>query len=195
MQEEVMKVLIVFSLCIGVALALACKNLAELEACNKPEGDCSCQAGLSCVPTKKIISDGKVTFVKQCMPEDEPIIFESIYFDKEKRAGHALRAKRGFGIITECSSEAECARNFCCPPYTKLCLQKILENMACNLDDLYQCGCQEGLVCKKTADIIILPGVTGWSLNRRSHEGLNCFLSLHWRCSCFAEASRSCFES
>ncbi len=47
-----------------------------------------------------MISDGKVTLVKQCMPEDKPIIVESIYLDKETRAGHALRAKRGFGMFT-----------------------------------------------------------------------------------------------
>lgn len=44
--------------------------------------------------TKKVILDGRVTDVKQCMPEDEVIIVETADFDDKGQAGPALLAKR-----------------------------------------------------------------------------------------------------
>ena len=50
--------------------------------------------------TKKVIIDGSVTDVKQCMPEDEVIIVETVDFDNKKQASPALVAKRSSGMYT-----------------------------------------------------------------------------------------------
>ena len=57
------------------------------------EGDCSCQDGLSCVLSKKVIEHGIETPVKQCMPGDVDIEVESI--DLNNQAADApMRIKR-----------------------------------------------------------------------------------------------------
>ncbi|KAL9960576.1 hypothetical protein ACROYT_G034052 [Oculina patagonica] len=164
-----MKVFIVFSLCVALAWA-GCENLALRQACNQPEGDCSCQAGLTCVLTKKLIldGDGSTKLIKQCMPEGAEIDVETIDFVNKEQTSRALRAKRFlFGVLSRCSSEADCAPNFCCPripdflPQIGLrrCIPKIIEEGACNLHQLHGCGCADGLVCQKTTDIAIIPGI------------------------------------
>ncbi|XP_015780106.1 PREDICTED: uncharacterized protein LOC107357986 [Acropora digitifera] len=75
-----MNVLIIFSVC--VAAALACdRPLPKLAACNLPTGDCSCQAGLDCSLTKKLIYGGQVFPVKQCMPIGVDIDIETVDMD------------------------------------------------------------------------------------------------------------------
>lgn len=45
--------------------------------------DCSCEAGLSCVLTKRLIIQGSVTPVKQCMPEGMEIEVETVDLDNQ----------------------------------------------------------------------------------------------------------------
>ncbi|XP_020600544.1 uncharacterized protein LOC110039737 [Orbicella faveolata] len=106
-----------------------------------------------------MILDGNAIPVKQCMPEGMEINVETVDFDNEEQTSSSFRAKRFLGIFTRCSSEDDCAANFCCPILLHRCLPKILENGACNFNNLHKCGCMDGLVCQKTTDIAILPGI------------------------------------
>ncbi|KAJ7375939.1 hypothetical protein OS493_037902 [Desmophyllum pertusum] len=169
-----MKVFIVLSLCIALVSA-GCENpLAKYEACNKQEGDCSCEADLTCVFTKEVIVKGRKVLVKQCMPEDAVIDVETVDFDigeQRSSANAAFRAKRflfpafpGIPIpglpFSKCAGEADCPANFCCPIIARLCLPKIWENGVCNFHELSKCGCADGLVCQKTTDIgTPIPGI------------------------------------
>ncbi|CAH3136721.1 unnamed protein product [Pocillopora meandrina] len=148
-------------ICFALASA-ACENLKRLEACNNKGLDCSCQSGLSCRLTKQMIVDGKTVPVKQCMGDDEKINIETINVDPEEQnnaANAAYRVKRFLGIITKCQSDVDCAPNFCCPIVIQRCLPKIPEDGACNFKDLHRCGCMDGLVCQKTTEITIFPGI------------------------------------
>lgn len=156
-----MKIFVVLSICFALASA-ACENLKRLEACNNEGLDCSCQPGLSCRLTKQMIVDGKTVPVKQCMGDDEKINIETINVDPEEQnnaANAAYRVKRFLGIITKCQSDVDCAPNFCCPIVIQRCLPKIPEDGACNFKDLHRCGCMDGLVCQKTTEITIFPGI------------------------------------
>ena len=56
-------------------------------------GDCSCQAGLSCMLTKNMIYNGQVIPVKQCMPEGMDIEVEEVDLDNQS-ADEPMRTKR-----------------------------------------------------------------------------------------------------
>ncbi|KAJ7375942.1 hypothetical protein OS493_037905 [Desmophyllum pertusum] len=88
-----MKTFIFLSIC--VTLALGCSDpLPELGACNtEPEGDCSCESGLSCELTKKFIYKERTTLVKQCMPEGVDIEVETVDLDNQV-ADAPMRSKR-----------------------------------------------------------------------------------------------------
>ncbi|XP_078343578.1 uncharacterized protein LOC144629220 [Oculina patagonica] len=156
-----MKVFIVLSIFVGLSWA-GCENLAKLEACNRPEGDCSCEAGLTCVLTKKVIldKDGSTKLIKQCMPDGEEIDVETVDLDNEEQEADssAVRAKR-FLFSKRCSTQEDCGSDKCCAGVVKRCLPKIRENGSCNFSSLHKCGCADGLVCEKTTDISILPGI------------------------------------
>ena len=56
-------------------------------------GDCSCQAGLTCMLTKNMIYNGQVIPVKQCMPEGMDIEVEEVDLDNQS-ADEPMRTKR-----------------------------------------------------------------------------------------------------
>ena len=56
-------------------------------------GDCSCQAGLSCMLTKNMIYNGQVIPVKQCMPEGMDIEVEEVDLDNQS-ADEPMRTRR-----------------------------------------------------------------------------------------------------
>ena len=47
------------------------------------EGDCSCQAGLSCVLTKELKLNGDQIPVKQCMPDRMVVKVEKVDLDNQ----------------------------------------------------------------------------------------------------------------
>ena len=55
--------------------------------------DCSCQAGLSCVLTKKVNELGTLSHVKQCMPQGTEIEVETIDLDNQV-ADEPMKMKR-----------------------------------------------------------------------------------------------------
>ena len=55
--------------------------------------DCTCQAGLTCILTKKFIVQGTVTDVKQCMPNSIDVHVETVNMDKNQNSAVA-RMKR-----------------------------------------------------------------------------------------------------
>ncbi|XP_020600474.1 uncharacterized protein LOC110039679 [Orbicella faveolata] len=150
-----MKIFIFLSLC--VTLAWGCSNLPKLAACKRPDGspDCSCQAGLSCVLTKKLIYQGKTMPVKQCMPEGMDIEVETVDLDNQS-ADEPMRTKRW--LFNSCTSESECQDNFCCA-FGKRCSPKLREYFTCYLVDKHNCGCANGLGCKVTTTITLPFGI------------------------------------
>jgi len=56
------------------------------------QGDCSCQAGLACTLTKKLIYQGQTIPVKQCMSEGMEIEVEIV--DLDNQSDDASRTKR-----------------------------------------------------------------------------------------------------
>jgi len=147
-----MKIFVVLSLCI--TLSLGCSNLPKLEACNRPEGDCSCQEGLVCVLTKKLIHSGKTVPVKRCMPADEEIVVETVNMDNPSADFSRNKRLFGLGIFNRCLDETDCKPNYCCA-FSKRCLPKLLKYFTCNLTNLHKCGCRDELVCKQTSVITI----------------------------------------
>ncbi|KAJ7375940.1 hypothetical protein OS493_037903 [Desmophyllum pertusum] len=139
-----MKVFIALSLCIALASA-GSEDLAKYEACNKAEGDRSCEAGLTCVFTKEVVMKGRKVLVKQCMPEDAVIDVETVDFDigeQKSSSNAAFRAKRFLfpGFLKDCSSEADCDPNFCCVAIIQRCFPKIAENGVCSFNIFHKCG-------------------------------------------------------
>ena len=121
------------------------------------EGDCSCQDGLSCVLTKKVIEHGIETPVKQCMPGDVDIEVESIDLDNQA-ADAPMRIKRWlffnvslklglneniwssanssrnflFFMNQRCLTEEDCSYNRCCA-FNKRCVPKLKKFFTCVL--------------------------------------------------------------
>ncbi|KAL9960573.1 hypothetical protein ACROYT_G034049 [Oculina patagonica] len=153
-----MKTFIIFSLCITVALG--CSNLPELAVCNDSGGGCSCGAGLSCVLTKKVIEQGRVTRVKQCMPEGTEVEVETIDLDNQV-ADAPMRIKR-FLYFNRCLTQDHCSYNRCCA-FNKRCVPKLKKYWTCHFTALHKCGCADGLVCKETS-FVTLP-ITGTRLS------------------------------
>ncbi|XP_074609194.1 uncharacterized protein LOC141863538 [Acropora palmata] len=146
-----MKLLLCISLSFLVTLVHG-KDLGKLEACNRPEKEeLTCQAGLSCELTKNLVILGKVTPVKQCMPNDTKIDIETVNMDEDTHTA-VTRMKRILPL-TPCASEITCLPNFCCPRIVQRCLPKLPELGTCNLQILHNCGCQNGLVCRQTTSI------------------------------------------
>lgn len=130
------------------------QNLGKLEACNNPDKENrGCQAGLTCVVTKKLVILGKVIPVKQCMPKDMKVELETVNMDEDTHAA-AARMKR-FLPLAPCPSEIACLPNFCCPRLVQRCLPKLPEMGTCTLQILHNCGCQDGLECRQTTVITV----------------------------------------
>ncbi|XP_074610023.1 uncharacterized protein LOC141864186 [Acropora palmata] len=145
-----MNVLIIFSVCVTAALACD-RPLPKLAACNLPAGDCSCQAGLDCSLTKKLIYGGQVFPVKQCMPIGVDIDIETV--DMDNPSGGVAGASL-FYPLKKCTTDTDCWDNFCCV-FGKRCMPKILEYFSCFFLDKHKCGCANGLQCKVTATITL----------------------------------------
>jgi len=143
-----MKIFIFLGLCI--TFVVGCSDLPELAACNRPEGDCSCQSGLACTLTKKLIYQGQIIPLKQCMKEGMEIDVETV--DLDNQSDDAARTKRW--LFNRCTSESECRSNFCCA-FGKRCAPKLLEYFTCYLVDKHNCGCRDGLTCKVTTSITL----------------------------------------
>ncbi|XP_020600472.1 uncharacterized protein LOC110039677 isoform X2 [Orbicella faveolata] len=152
-----MKILIFLSLC--VTLALGCSNLPELAACNRQDGspDCSCQAGLSCVLTKKLIIQQSEVTVKQCMPEGMEIEVETVDHDEQQAADSPMTRRKRFlfnGLFKRCAHDTDCGENQCCL-LNKRCAPKLPKYFTCYLTHLHKCGCADGLVCTETASFTV----------------------------------------
>ncbi|CAH3164766.1 unnamed protein product, partial [Porites lobata] len=131
-----------------------CSDLPKLAACNNPDAkDCTCQAGLTCILTKKFIVQGTVTDVKQCMPNSIDVQVETVNMDKNQNSATA-RMKR-FLPLAPCASELTCLPNFCCPRLVQRCLPKLPELATCTLQILHNCGCQMGFECRQTTYVTI----------------------------------------
>ncbi|CAH3164759.1 unnamed protein product [Porites lobata] len=153
-----MKTFVFLSLC--VTLPLGCSNLPKFESCNKPEGVCSCQAGLVCTVTKQILKMGEVMLVRQCMPEGEKIEVETL--DLEEEEDTPMRNKRWLWF-NRCKADSDCKKNFCCA-FGKRCAPKLFKYFTCNLEacadlskfkvcnrpDGDDYSCQAGLSCVQT---------------------------------------------
>ncbi|KAJ7375941.1 hypothetical protein OS493_037904 [Desmophyllum pertusum] len=126
--------------------------LPELEACNKQEGDCSCEAGLSCVLTKELIYKGTVSPVKQCMPEGVEVEVETVDLDNQV-ADAPMRNKRWL-FFNRCNTEEDCSYNRCCA-FGRRCLPKLRKYFTCMLTGIHNCGCADGLTCTETASITL----------------------------------------
>jgi len=153
-----MKTFIFLSL--WITLAVGCSNLPELGVCNQKGEDCSCQAGLSCVLTKKVIELGTLSHVKQCMPQGTEVEVETIDLDNQV-ADEPMRMKR-FLFFNRCLTEEDCSYDRCCA-FNKRCIPKLKKYFTCHFTDIHKCGCADGLVCTETASLT-LP-ITGTKLS------------------------------
>lgn len=70
-----------------------CPFLFSLNLFLQDGEDFSCQAGLTCVLTKKFKVLGEITPVKQCMPKDMAIEVETVDMEEDKQTASA-RMKR-----------------------------------------------------------------------------------------------------